>query len=292
MYTFKICKVFSVSDDTDSDLIKVRFRPEDDKISNIEELPDCFPLLPKMFWVKPKVGEAVLVFTIKTDEGGSQRFYIGPLISQTHKMYNDPYDSAISFTNGSIIGPDKAPSTNPDTHGAYPKEESVSLRGRGDCDIEINDDDLRIRCGVKISNNDLEKNKKSWFKKKKQSDDFVFNRKNPAYMKLKYHKNEKDYSSTATIVADKINLITHNSGRFRLTDREDLINDDAMNEIIEKAHQLPYGDILVKFLDILRKAFISHVHPYPGLPPCSTDDVLSVASYPLNDILCEDIKIE
>ena len=106
-------------------------------------------------------------------------------------MYNDPYDSAISFTNGSIIGPDKAPSTNPDTHGAYPKEESVSLRGRGDCDIEINDDDLRIRCGVKISNNDLEKNKKSWFKKKKQSDEFVFNRKNPAYMKLKYHKNEK-----------------------------------------------------------------------------------------------------
>lgn len=291
MYTFKICKVFSVSDDTDSDLIKVRFRPEDDKIGKVEDLPDCFPLLPKMFWVKPKVGEAVLVFTTKTDDGSSQRYYIGPIISQTHKMHNDPYDTAISYTSGAILGPDIAPSTNPDTHGAYPKEQSVALRGRGDCDVEINDDDLRLRCGVKISNSELDKNTKYW-KKKNTSNDSVFNKKNPAYMKLKYHRNEKDYATSATIVADKINLVTHNIGRFNLTDRDDLISDQTMNEIIEKAHQLPYGDILIEFLEIFRKAFVSHVHPYPGLPPCSTDDVIKTTSYNLKDILSENIRIE
>ena len=279
MYTFKICKVFSVSDDTDSDLIKVKFRPEDDKISNVEDLPYCFPLLPKMFWVKPKVGEAVLVFTTRTGDGDSQRYYIGPLISQTNKLHNDPYDSAISFTNGAILGPEIAPSTNPDTHGAYPQTNSVALRGRGSCDVEINDDDLRIRCGVKISDKADEKNA-------------IFNRKDPAYMKLKYYRNEKDYSSTATIVADKINLITHNIGRFNLTDRDDLISDDAMNEILEKAHQLPYGDILIEFLQIFRQAFLTHVHPYPGLPPCVTDDVVKTSSYSLNDMLSENIRIE
>ena len=77
-----------------------------------------------------------------------------------------------------------------------------------------------------------------------------------------------------------------------LTDRDDLISDQTMNEIIEKAHQLPYGDILIEFLEIFRKAFISHVHPYPGLPPCSTDDVIKTTSYNLKDILSENIRIE
>ena len=291
MYTFKICKVFSVSDDTDSDLIKVRFRPDDDKISRVEDLPDCFPLLPKMFWVKPKVGEAVLVFTTVTGDGASQRYYIGPLISQAHKMHNDPYDTAISFTDGAILGPDKAPSTNPDTRGVYPKDDSVSLRGRGACDIQINDDDLRIRCGVKISNNEIEKRNRKIFRKKRKEED-IFNKQSPAYMKLKFHRNASNYSSTATIVADKINLITHNIGRFNLTDRDDLISDKAMDEIINKAHQLPYGDILIEFLEIFRRAFLSHVHPYPGLPPCITDDVVKASSYSLKDMLSENVRIE
>ena len=111
-------------------------------------------------------------------------------------------------------------------------------------------------------------------------------------MKLKYHRNASDYSSTATIVADKINLITHNIGRFNLTDRDDLISDEAMDEIIEKAHQLPYGDILIDFLEIFRRAFLSHVHPYPGLPPCMADDVVKVSSYSLKDMLSENVRIE
>ena len=290
MFNFKICRVFSVSDDTDMDLIKVRFSPEDDKIEKIKDLPDCFPLLPKTFWVKPKVGEAVLVFTAEVGEGGTQRYYIGPIISQPHKLNNDPYETAITYTKGAILEPDKAPSRKVDAKGIYPQEGSVSVRGRGDTDIQLNDDDLRIRCGVKVSNGGNEKGIRKWLKKKKRGE--VFNKQNPAYMKLKYHRNKDEYASTATIVADKINLITHNIGRFNLTDRNDLVSDNVMDQIITKAHQLPYGDILIEFLEMFRQAFLLHVHPYPGLPPCMTDEVVRTSSYSLKDMLSENVRIE
>ena len=89
MDTFKICKVLSVSDDKDTDTIKVRFEPDDDKITTLEGLPECFPLLPKQYFIKPKVGEAVLVFTNNPENAYSHRFYIGPLISQSHKLNKD-----------------------------------------------------------------------------------------------------------------------------------------------------------------------------------------------------------
>ena len=76
------------------------------------------------------------------------------------------------------------------------------------------------------------------------------------------------------------------------TDRDDLISDDAMKEIIEKAHQLPYGDILIEFLETFRNAFTTHVHPYPGLPPCVTDEVINTTTYNLNDMLCKNVRIE
>ena len=56
----KFCKVISIDDDTDADRIKVRLAPEDNS-KTLSEIEYAFPLLPKMFHVKPKVGEAVLV---------------------------------------------------------------------------------------------------------------------------------------------------------------------------------------------------------------------------------------
>ena len=81
--TVRFCKVISISDDTDADRIKVRLIPEDNSKS-IDEIDYAFPLLPKMFHVKPKVGEAVLVLLAVTNDGNSQRYYIGPVVSQDH----------------------------------------------------------------------------------------------------------------------------------------------------------------------------------------------------------------
>ena len=65
-----------------------------------------------------------------------------------------------------------------------------------------------------------------------------------------------------------------------------------MAQIINEAHKLPYGDILLEFLEKFVAAFANHVHPYPGMPPCPDDKVISVTTYPLKDILCENICIE
>ena len=83
--TVRFCKVVSVEDDTDADRIKVRLSPEDNA-KTIDEIDYAFPLLPKMFHVKPKIGEAVFLLLATTNDGESQRYYIGPVISQDHKL--------------------------------------------------------------------------------------------------------------------------------------------------------------------------------------------------------------
>ena len=71
----------------------------------------------------------------------------------------------------------------------------------------------------------------------------------------------------------------------------ELITDDEMQKIINKAHQLPYGDILVEFLDMFVKTFAAHTHPYPGLPPCQTMDYIETTSYDLKKILSDTVRI-
>ena len=64
-----------------------------------------------------------------------------------------------------------------------------------------------------------------------------------------------------------------------------------MNEIISKAHPLPFGDRLIEFLDIFRKAFNAHTHAYSGLPPVQDINYINVNQYNLDDILSRNIRI-
>lgn len=280
----KICPVISVFDDADGERIKVRLSPEDDRLAD-EELPYAFPLLPKMLHIKPKVGEGVLIVLTEVSNGYSNRYYIGPIISQPQHMEGDDYGfNSMSLYPGAYKEPDVAPSTKADTHGAYAKDEDIAIYGRNKGDIILTEDDVRIRCGSRAK--DIASN-----------GDIVFNRTDPAYIHLKHSDNKRgtagdEYRSTATVVADKINLIGNNSKEpFKTNDKNHLIADDEMQKIIDKAHQLPYGDILVEFLDMFRKTFANHVHPYPGLPPCQTDEYLQTSTYDLNKILSESVRI-
>ena len=67
--------------------------------------------------------------------------------------------------------------------------------------------------------------------------------------------------------------------------------EDSYQKIIDKAHQLPYGDILVEFLELFRRTFLNHVHPYPGLPPCQTEDYIQTSTYDLDKILSDSVRI-
>ena len=255
--TVRFCKVISISDDIDADRIKVRLIPEDNSKS-IDEIDYAFPILPKMFHVKPKVGEAVLVLLAVTNDGNSQRYYIGPVVSQDHGLNFDPYfQGADSFLRGAYKKFDVAPRMNPDHNGILPNDNDIVIRGRKNADIQITDDDVRIKAGVKVVDDANAYN-------------MMFNIKNPSYAKFKYHNASlaDGSKSTATIVSDKIALLSNNSPNyFYTTDRKDLITDDELNRVIESAYKLPYGEKLVEFLKVFVDAFVKHTHPFQMLPP-------------------------
>ena len=63
-----------------ADGLRVRAELIDDKAQNLEDVPWAVPLLPKVFHVIPKVGEAVVVVSDVANNPRAQRYYLGPII--------------------------------------------------------------------------------------------------------------------------------------------------------------------------------------------------------------------
>lgn len=312
MATVYIGKVVDISDIQDGERIKVQILPAD-KYKKLSNLPYAFPLLPKMIHIKPKVGEAVFVVCENDDHPNSQRYYLGPIISQPQFMYNESDLSATALLKGGVKVESESPNNYGKTKGAMPENDDIAFLGRKNCDIILSDNDLRIRCGAHLVN-------------EANYSDFGFNKQAPAYIKLKYYpeplKQQEDYiqdlkhnsiidmfplaenkhnttQSTATIVADKINLISPNGDPYiDIANEKEGISDEEMKKIIDKCHQLPYGDILVDFLQTFIRMFKSHTHKYDNMEPCPDtasgifDAKWGSGGENLNDkILSKDIRI-
>ena len=263
----KLCEVVSIDDEFNSGRIKVRLYPEDNGIA-LDSIPFAFPLLPKMFNVSPKVGEAVIVFLTESGNGYSNRYYIGPIISQLPNLEYDGFHTrAFSNYSDSFIKPSPDFAKVNTAIGAFGDKEDVTIYGRKGTDIILKENDIRIRAGARLDGDNVIGK--------------TFNRLNPAYLKLKYndtpltieyydvntHKTNivKSWNSSATIVADEINLISNNSNsNFITTDEKELISDEEMKKIIQNAHALPYGDVLVQFLKRFLWEFQNHTHTFPG----------------------------
>jgi hypothetical protein len=281
----RICQVINTYDDTDGERIKVRLRPEDDKVVD-EEIPFVYPLLPKMVHIKPKIGELVLVILTEVGNGFSNRYYVGPIISQPQYMDDESHIyRALSLYPGSMKTPDVAPSLNPNSHGAFAKDEDIAIYGREKSDIILTDNDVRVRCGSRL-------------KDFNEKGGVSFNRTDPAFLHLKHTDNKRgetgdEYRSTATLVADKINLIGNQSKiPFRTNDKDDLINDEEITKILSKAYQLPYGNLLVDFLKAFTKYFINHVHPYPGMPQYSEGEGIKyLTDFDFESLLSNSVRI-
>ena len=282
---FRECEVLSVNDDTGGLRIKVRLDPEDND-EPIEKIPYCFPLLPKHFHINPKVGEMVLVMTSRVDVANSKRWFIGPIVSQQYGLYDEPYLTAKSvLENGRVTLPLPNPILNPDNEGTYPNREDIVQQGRNNADLMLKENEVRLRCG---------------FKKNRWSRDFQtslnFNKEDLAYIQMKYKTfedhNKKYFSSTINLVADRINLLSHDSKTpFTLNDSKELITDSELLNILKKAHPLPYGDELVDFLKQLIEVIRTHTHPFPMKPPCLTDPQKKVLNTPLENMLSNSIRI-
>lgn len=287
-------KVTNVIDKYGGGRIQAR-TPFDNKIEKDKDLPYYIPLLPKTFFATPKVGELVLLFSMAPGEYEHCNFFVGPIISQEDKLFFEDKDKAMAVTQVGTYGFDPNPRDKDEVPATlYPEIDDIAIEGRKDTGIQLKNEEVRIKAGVKVVGDMGPK----------------INTINPAFISLKYYpKNEyeKDgFKSTATIVADKINLIgtpksnkdpatkeipvTENKDRYA-EDKDNLISDSAMKELVNKAHRVPYGDTLIEFLDILREAFAKHVHPFPTMAPCNDENMKAVATYDLEGTLSDTVRI-
>ena len=283
-------RVTNVYDPHGGRRIQVR-TPYDNSIEKDEDLPYYIPLLPKMFYMTPKVGEGVIVLSMVPGDHGHCNFYIGPVISQEDKFLYEDFDASLRITEQGYIGWAPNPRLKAGVKPTlYPDLEDIAVEGRKDTGIQLKNEEVRIKAGVKVVDSNGPKN----------------NTISPAFISLKYYpKNDYDsdgFKSTATIVG--INLIgTHpidpETKEIPVTENKDntaqekdnLISDAAMKELLNKAHRVPYGDTLIEFLDILRTAFAKHVHPFPTMAPCNDENMKAVATYDLEGMLSNNVRI-
>ena len=102
--SISIGEVVSVEDPNYLGRIQVRIKGSrakggDDGISD-NNLPWCFPLIPKFISTQPQPKEAVFIFVFKKDRQHTDRMYMGPIISQPQQLNFDPlYVSALAGYN-------------------------------------------------------------------------------------------------------------------------------------------------------------------------------------------------
>ncbi len=217
--------------------LKVKISGIDDKITNNKDLPFATPLLPRHLNILPKVGEMVKVFL--PDKDTNNREWVGPVITQLQNIERQNYfvsgPDGKKFEN---INSDTLISEIPEMDGVYPDKDTISLIGRGSTDIQLKNDSILIRAG-KYDNtivvSEFDKN-------------ISLNRKNPAQIELNF---DGEISNT-NIISDTINLISH-GGIPKVS-----FNGEGLD--IEKLHPIPYGDVLLDFLELIKQYTLTHIH--------------------------------
>lgn len=300
--TLPIGKVVKFKNEYDDGRIKVRIVPEDNHLTD-ENLPFAFPLLPKLFQSIPKEDESVFILSDAGDDNRGRRYYIGPIISQPQYFNNDSIENASAALRGGMSPTAQAPSTSPQSIGAYPTTEDVAIIGRRNSEIILretddkNSSEIDIRSGVRLDND---------------GKPAVFNQEDPACIQVRYtpsgigtETDNKNGNSVINLVANKINLVgttpnpqTNTPNISNIITKptapdanEPLIAEEKMQEILDKCHELPYGDILVEFLELFRKAFLYHTHSWPTNYPCNDTNVKQLLGYNINGILSQNVRI-
>jgi len=263
-------EVVSIDDTTDGGRIKARIQGFDNKTAN-EDLPWCYPMLPKFFHVYPQVGEVVRIFLEDIRFPERSRFWQGSIISQLQKIGFDSLYTALSTTNLALTLPEPAVSTYPDAEGVYPLKTDVAIIGKVNTDVILRINEVHIRAG-KHENEDVLK----------------LNVKNPAEISLVYEpiKDTEGFYSNTIIMSDKVALISHTgnpqfkAARLGAKDRQ---------RIFDEGHPIARGDVLVEALNVLRNAIISHIHGYSNLPADKNAVIRDLENINLEAILQKNI---
>lgn len=273
--------------------VKVRL-DNGDTDNEISDYPWCFPLLPKTVQSIPKIGESVFVFTARIGDVGSQRYYIGPIITQPQYFSYTPAKIARTMFETAKYKPLPKISNNSLTDGSFPSEKDVAIIGRGEEDIALKYDDhtrsseVSLRAGIRgpIYGTD----------DKTLIGNVVFNGKDPAYVQVKRKQGiAEGATSFVNIVANKVNIMSNKdtSVSHNLGDSKTLVNEEEFQNVMDSLHQVPLGDKLYELLVLMRGAILSHVHPFPGMPQCgdSSGYIDRLKDYDMNSILSDYVRI-
>jgi hypothetical protein len=243
-----------------------------DKDDSLDKEKLAFPLLPKFFSVKPKIGENVIIIGIPNVNGDMMlRTYIGPIISQYQDMLINTGSQSLAGLGLSNCGLQRNPLLTPGSSGSLGKENEVAIYGREKTDILMGDDSVRIRCGARLDSFDI------------HGKTFKFNTIDSAFMHMKYYdhalnakkiswddnkkklvKKDVTVGSVATISADEINLVSSSDIPKNPINNpgSEMIGDYEIAEIIENGHPMVYGDKLVEILNYFREAIYNHIHDW------------------------------
>lgn len=186
-----IGKVIDASDPQGTGRLLVRIYGTD-KLDGDENLMECYPLLPKYLNIMPKEGEAVFIQQFSLTESAkfaqkSQRFWIGPIISQLQYLEGQDYLDAYSMLNTGYKTPDQSIDTLPKAKGGYPSKDDIAIQGRENTDLIFKPREILVRAG-----------------KTEISDNLKFNQKNPAYIQLKFDNTEIEKEFVNKTVEDTI----------------------------------------------------------------------------------------
>lgn len=266
-------EVIDITDDTDGGRIKVRIPELDNRTAN-NDLPWCYPFMPKYFHIYPQVGEMVRILIEDNKFPERSRFWMGSVISQPHKIGFDSKFTALSTTNLALTRPEKAPSTFPDADGVYPTKDDVAIVGKINSDVILRLNEVQLRAG-KHENGDILK----------------LNTKNPASIDMIFEPNENsdgEFYSNTVIQSDKIAIITHNGNpRFKAA----RVTPEDRIRIFEEGHPLARADVLLEALEVIRTALIGHIHGYSGIEADKNSIIKKLEDLQFEQILQKDIVI-
>jgi hypothetical protein len=294
--------VISIDDPYVAGRIRVRIEGVDNDISQSNELLDpdkgglpwCQPLMPKFINVVPIVGETVKVAVFDFRNKKIRREYIGPVISQQRPpellkspFFPNKWRVEVGNYNGAWT---ENPESLDGSWKIYPDKEDIALLGRRNTDIILRNkseyDEIILRAG-KIDYKDILDPSNSTNNGSVLGGNFKLNKVNPAYITINHtlpqtftSTNEEDATKKKlnldddrthiNVVADKINLISHEGSSIRGYAPAILKGDDVLTQLKtenDDLHPLPYGDVLWDFMTKMRAFVEGHIHPYSGLPP-------------------------
>ena len=299
IYTAQVMEVEDDKTRDGYDGLRVRAAIATDDTKYISIIPWAFPLLPKTIQTAPKTGETV--FVIMDDSGSKtsqQRYYIGPLISQPQFFAKSGKGSATSLLENSNTNPIAKISNVDETRGSFPNVKDVALIGRGREDVVLKYDEdtkaseLDLRAGIRSEpTNSNDKNIVG---------NVIFNGVDPAYIQLKYKKGiakqkNNQANSVINMVANRINIMSNKDNLIsdNLKDKETLVSEEKMDEVMNNLHQVPMGDKLVELLKIIKGCIMHHVHPWAGMEQCGdwAGFIKKLEGYDIDSILSEYVRI-